>query len=273
MHHLTCCRLMRSSTFSKRRASDRIAIPSAILKKLRFLHLRHAHFLLWGVTLFILWGLRQNTTSPEEPWAFHVLPFFGQASKEESLPWMGVGQPPPDIADKHVRVVVRVHHLHDAATRSLIWAMRAQAIAARYASPNAPTFTVDIVLVATEEVGVPVVHNIARGKSSASRPRHPKSVNAPRPPPPWRGPIEAPASCTYLLKQAILPTPTVVPFVEMTQARCSVQGTLIPLYHHMTHRHVDFEGPFSSRCLCGRDHCRLFQFGQKAVCFLPMYER
>ncbi len=76
---------------------------------------------------------------------------------------MGVGLPPPTIADKHVRVVIRVHHLKEAATRSLIWSMRAQAVAAARLFPDAPTFTLDVVLVATEVSGIPVVHTIAEG--------------------------------------------------------------------------------------------------------------
>ena len=74
-----------------------------------------------------------------------------------------MGLPPPTIADSHVRIVIRVHHLQEAATRSLIWSMRAQAVATTRLFPDAPTFTIDVVLVATEVSGIPVVHKIARG--------------------------------------------------------------------------------------------------------------
>ena len=86
--------------------------------------------------------------------------------KAQSPAWMGVGRPPPSIGEKHVRVVVRVHHLQSMATRSLIWSMRSQVEAAKYA-PDASNFTVDVVLVATEEVGVPIVHQIAQGMKQA----------------------------------------------------------------------------------------------------------
>ena len=87
--------------------------------------------------------------------------------KTQSPAWMGVGLPPPRIGEKHVRVVVRVHHLQNMATRSLIWSMRSQVEAAKYALPDASNFTVDVVLVATEEVGVPIVHKIAQGMTRA----------------------------------------------------------------------------------------------------------
>lgn len=86
-------------------------------------------------------------------------------AKNKSLPWVGIRQPPLERADLHVRVVVRVHPLQDAAVRSVIWAMRAQA-AAGHSSTNGLRFTVDIALVATEELAVPVVQNIARGKEN-----------------------------------------------------------------------------------------------------------
>ena len=94
--------------------------------------------------------------------------FFSRDTKDiaQSPAWMGVGLPPPIIGEKHVRIIVRVHHLQAMATRSLIWSMRSQVEAAKHALPNASNFMVDIVLVATEEVGVPIVHKIAQGTTN-----------------------------------------------------------------------------------------------------------
>lgn len=75
-------------------------------------------------------------------------------------PWLGAGRPPRGPARKrHVRVVIRVHHLQEEATRSLIWALRGQT------QPGAEKerFSVDFALVATERKGLPVVRRIARG--------------------------------------------------------------------------------------------------------------
>lgn len=81
-----------------------------------------------------------------------------------TAPWLGVGQPPAKPGRKHVRVVIRVHHLQETATRSLIWAMRAQPEAVRGTTKEKKVngFTVDFALVATEEQGLPVVNRIAQ---------------------------------------------------------------------------------------------------------------
>ncbi len=81
--------------------------------------------------------------------------------KVPAASWLGVGQPPRNVGEKHVRIIIRVHHLQEAATRSLIWALRAMPEAAK-STPGAPNFTVDFALVATESKGLPVVHRIAQ---------------------------------------------------------------------------------------------------------------
>ncbi|GAB5029626.1 Hypothetical protein NocV09_00102400 [Nannochloropsis oceanica] len=85
-------------------------------------------------------------------------------------PWLGVGLPPRDLQDTHVRIIIRVHHLQEAATRSLIWAMRAQPEAAKFQA-GAPKFTVDFALVATEAQGLPVVQRIAQDEWERTRSR------------------------------------------------------------------------------------------------------
>lgn len=135
------------------------------IKELGFRRLHHFPHLLWGAFILILCISRMSMRVREDSHASKSL-FFSVNEKEDFFPWVGAGRPPPYIAQKHVRIVVRVHHMQDQATRSLIWSMRAQAIAAQHTSPDAADFTVDIALVATEEVGIPVVHKIARGMSS-----------------------------------------------------------------------------------------------------------
>lgn len=78
-------------------------------------------------------------------------------------PWLGAGRPPAAPRKRHVRVVIRVHHLQEEATRSLIWALRGQT------QPKAEKdrFSVDFALVATERKGLPVVRRIARGTVEA----------------------------------------------------------------------------------------------------------
>ena len=75
--------------------------------------------------------------------------------------WLGTGLPPRELKESHVRIIIRVHHLQEAATRSLIWAMRAQPEAAK-SQAGAPKFTIDFALVATEAQGLPVVQRIAQ---------------------------------------------------------------------------------------------------------------
>ena len=90
---------------------------------------------------------------------------FSPASEPTPPPsppsWLGSGLPPRERNDAHVRVIIRVHHLQEAATRSLIWAMRAQPEAAK-SQAGAPKFTLDFALVATEAQGLPVVNRIAQ---------------------------------------------------------------------------------------------------------------
>lgn len=145
------------------RPNSRFLSPHMSRKKMEFQQpFSKPLHLLWGLVLLILWALQTNLKGKEKLIRFPNLLLSGK-EKEESFPWAGVGLPPPALANDHVRVVVRVHHLQDAATRSLIWSMRAQATAVTHPSSDTPNFTVDVVLVATEEQGIPVVHKIARG--------------------------------------------------------------------------------------------------------------
>lgn len=81
-------------------------------------------------------------------------------------PWLGVGESRIEGKNNHVRVVIRVHHLQEEATRSLIWAMRGQEQPREKdkAENSTGPFTVDFALVATEEEGLSVVLRIAEGK-------------------------------------------------------------------------------------------------------------
>lgn len=56
-----------------------------------------------------------------------------------------------------MRVVIRVHHLQEAATRSLTWALRGE----QQPPADKDRFTVDFALVATERRGLPILHRIA----------------------------------------------------------------------------------------------------------------
>jgi hypothetical protein len=82
-----------------------------------------------------------------------------QGGDGQPPPWLGAGRPPSRPGKRHVRVVIRVHHLQEAATRSLIWALRGQ----EQPAAEKERFTVDFALVATERKGLPVVRRIARG--------------------------------------------------------------------------------------------------------------
>jgi hypothetical protein len=54
-------------------------------------------------------------------------------------------------------------------TKALIWSMRAQPFAAQKFCPAGSNFTVDFVLIATEERAIPVVQDVARGKACMTR--------------------------------------------------------------------------------------------------------
>ena len=129
---------------------------------------------------------------------FHIQPAFTSSfpSKEASSqgqqqrlsrPWVGAGTRPAVVEQNHVRVVIRVHHLQEESTKSLIWSMRAQAASCRRSPPSLPSgtkasttslppsnstnhfppFSVDVVLVPTEPEGIPIVDRIAKGKVGA----------------------------------------------------------------------------------------------------------
>ncbi|EWM29236.1 hypothetical protein Naga_100119g17 [Nannochloropsis gaditana] len=108
-----------------------------------------------------------GTAPARESGIFHHDPFPSSTREDMLAPepaaWLGVGRPPHRVGEYHVRVIIRVHHLQEAATHSLIWAMRAQPQAAQ-SQPGSPEFTVDFALVATEEQGLPVVHRIAEAE-------------------------------------------------------------------------------------------------------------
>ena len=123
---------------------------------------------------------------------FHINPAFKSSlpSKEASSqgqqqrlsrPWVGAGTCPAVLEQNHVRVVIRVHHLQEESTKSLIWSMRAQAASCRRSPPSLPSgtegsnstthfppFSVDVVLVPTEVEGIPIVDRIAKGEVGAS---------------------------------------------------------------------------------------------------------
>ena len=133
-------------------------------QKLGFHHFQKARRLVWGLIILMIWVLGISIISKAVfPSSESLVMSISKHESQKSSPWVGAGRPPPYTANKHVRVVVRVHHMQDAATRSLIWSMRAQASAAQHSSPDAPRFTVDVALVATEDRGNPVVHQIAQG--------------------------------------------------------------------------------------------------------------